>query len=180
MRYPRTGAQRAADHAQARANELMVGEWLGPYKVGNLDATDRMDWWVPGLFIDVKEKKQRLTARWPLPDTCTEPDAFVLDELSIRRAMAYFPHGYFIMHDVPGGDRWFLARIDEIVLGDRARLNREGSTGVKKGKHVLDLRQFRQLLDPAAELMPAVLADQIAMPWKQSACLHPTPEEATP
>jgi hypothetical protein len=177
VRYARTGAQRAADKAQSRASELLVGEWLGQFKVANLDATDRLDYWVPGVFLDVKEKKQRLTARWPLPATCTERDAFVLDELSIRKAMAHFPHAYFMMHDVPGGDRWFLARIDEVVLADRERVNRVGPTGVAKGKHILDLRQFRQLGDPASQLMPTILADQIAMPWKASACLHPTHEE---
>lgn len=178
MRYARTGAQRATDKAESRASELTVGEWLGPYKVANLDATDRLDYWVPGIFLDVKEKKQRLTNRWPMPASVTEPDAFILDELSIRKAMAHFPHAYFVMHDVPGGDRWFLARIDEIVMADRERVNREGTTGVKKGKHVLDLRQFRLLSNPAEELLPLILIDQIAMPWKQSACLVPTPEES--
>jgi hypothetical protein len=177
VRYPRTGAQRGADKANSRASELQAGEWLGPFKVANLDATDRLDYWVPGVFLDVKEKRQRLTARWPMTATCTEPDAFVLDELSIRKAMAHFPSAYFLMHDIPGGDRWFLARIDEVVLADRERVNRVGPTGVAKGKHVLDLRQFRLLTDPATELMPMILADQIALPWKQSACLHPTGED---
>lgn len=176
MRYARTGAQRAADKAASRASELQAGEWLGQFKVANLDATDRLDYWVPGVFLDVKEKRQRLTARWPMPATCTEPDAFVLDELSIRKAMAHFPSAYFLMHDLPG-DRWFLARIDEIVLADRERVNRVGPTGIAKGKHILDLRQFRHLTDPAAQLLPTILADQISLPWKQSACLHDTHEE---
>ena len=172
MKYPRTGAQRAADRAESRASEEQVGAWLGAYKIANLDATDRMDYWLPGVFLDVKEKKQPITDRWPVPAGCVETDAFILDELSIRRAMGHFPHAYFLMHDRPL-DRWFLARIDEVVCGDRERVNREGSTGVKKGKHVIDLSQFRHLTDPATQLLPTILADQITVPWKQSACLIP-------
>ncbi len=178
MKYARTAEQRRSDHANARANEELVGSWLGSFKVGNLDSTDRLDWWIPGVYIEVKEKRQRITARWPLPD-CDEGDAFILDELSVRKAMAHFPHAYFVLHDLPGGSRWFLARVDEVAMADRCRLNREGparspgASGVLKGKHVVDLRQFRLLTDPATQLLPTVLADQIAMPWKQSALLIP-------
>jgi hypothetical protein len=52
-------------------------------------------------------------------------------------------------------------------------MDRVGSTGVKKGKWVIDLRQFRELADPATELYPLVLGDQISLPWKKSACLIP-------
>ncbi len=173
MKYARTGAQRAADHANARQNELLVQTWLGDFVVPNLDSTERLDFWIPGTFLDVKEKRQRITARWPMPATVTEPDAFILDELSIRKAMAHFPSAYFLLHDCPM-ERWFLARADEVMCGDRERLNRQGTTGVDKGKWVIDLRQYRQLADPSVELLPAILADQVAMPWKLSQCLIPT------
>jgi hypothetical protein len=170
--------QRGTDKAGARESELLVGTWLGGYKIANLDANDRMDYWVPGLYLDVKEKRQPLTPRWPLPPGTVEADAFVLDELSVRRAMQHAPHSYFILHDCPN-NRWFLARSDEIVCADRERINREGATGVKKGKWVINLTQFRHLTDPAEQLLPTVLADQIGLPWKKSECLVQTAEERT-
>jgi hypothetical protein len=169
--YARPAGAHAADYAGARAFEELVGGWLGTYKVPNLDAVDRLDYWVPGVYLDVKEKNQRLTARWWLLPGVEEVDLFVIDELSVRRAAAHFPHAYFLIRDRPGGDRIFLARIDEVFCAERARLNRIGKTNVAKGKWVVDLSNFRQLSDPAAQLLPTVLHDQTSMPWKQSACL---------
>lgn len=177
MKYARTASQRAGDKQAARASENLVGTWLGGYKIASLDANDRMDYWVPGVYLDVKEKRQTLTSRWPLPEGCVEGNAFVLDELSIRRALEHHPHSYFVLHDLPY-DRWFLARADEVVCCEHTRVNREGATGVKKGKWVVDLTQFRLLDNPAEQLLPTILADQVALPWKQSACLVPTLEEA--
>lgn len=170
LNYPRHAGWRRSDHANARRFEEEVGDWLGAYKIGHLDATDRMDWWVPGLYLDAKEKAQPISKVWPLPEGCPAEDAFILDELSIRRAMLHMPAAYFVMRDRPR-NRTFLARIDEIIAGEHTRVNRVGSTGVRKGKWVVDLRQFRELTDPASELLPFCLADQIALPWKQSALL---------
>jgi hypothetical protein len=153
------------DFLEARAFEEEVGRWLGSHKVGNLDSHDRLDWWVPGVFLDVKEKKQPLTARWHLLPGVAEVNLFVVDELSVRRAAAHFPSAYFLIRDRPL-DRVFLARIDEMFCVERARLNRGG-----KGKWVIDLSNFRQLSAPAEQLLPTVLADQTGTPWKQSACL---------
>jgi hypothetical protein len=168
LSYPRTSEQRSDDFTRARQSEELVGEWLGQHKIGSLDSTTRLDWWVPGFFVEVKQKNQPLSSLWPLP--CAEPDAFILDELSVRKAMEHFPNAYFMLNDVPCG-RWFLARIDEVCCADRLRINREGSGGRLKGKWVLDLSQFRHLVDPASELLPAIFADQVAMPWKGSALL---------
>lgn len=176
IRRPRTVAQRHGDFAAAREFENLVGKWLGPYKVENLDAVDRMDFWIPGVFLDVKEKRQPLSGMWPLPAGAKPVDCFVLDELSIRRAMLHVPHAYFLLRDVPGGDRFFLARVDEVLMADRRRVDRIGTTGKRKGKWVVNLLQFRQLADPETELYPAILADQIALPWKRSECLVPEEE----
>jgi hypothetical protein len=170
IQYPRTAAWRHGDFEAARRFEEEVGEWLGAYKIGNLDSTERMDWWVPGVYIDVKEKRQPISSKWPLPDDCGVEDAFILDELSIRRAMEKHPHAYFVMHDAPTG-RVFLARVDEVACADRVRVDRVGSTGHAKGKWVLDLRQFRHLPDPPADLLVQVLSDQVALPWRQSSLL---------
>lgn len=168
LSYPRTTEQRSGDFAGARQGEELVGTWLGDFKIANLDSTDLLDYWIPGSWIEVKQKNQPISDRWPL--RCAEPDAFILDELSVRKAMAHFPSAYFMLNDVPGA-RWFLARVDEVACCERLRINREGPGGHLKGKWILDLTQFRQLLDPRRELLPAIFADHVAMPWKGSALL---------
>lgn len=173
--YPRTGWQRDNDFSNARANEELVGSWLPDTKVGNLNSTTKMDWVVEDISIDVKEKNQLLTDRWALPN-CKKEDAFIIDELSIRRAMLHFPKAYFILHDVPGGDRWFLARIDEVVCGNHLTLDRVGPTGVAKGKWVCDLRNFRRIHKPEEDLWEIILEDQKKKPWTMSACLFPSHE----
>lgn len=172
MAYARPQGSHSADFARAREVEEQVGEWLGHFKVGNLEATDRLDWWVPGLFLDVKEKWQKLSRKWTRHFEWDETNAFIVDELSVRRAAQHFPHAYFIIHDRPGGKRWFLARIDEMFCAERVRLDRTNpNTGHKKGKWVVNLQNFRELPDPASQLLPTVLEDQIAMPWKWSQCI---------
>lgn len=159
---------RQGDFARARQGEELVGTWLGQYKVGNLDSTERLDWWLPGSFVEVKGKNQKISVKWPL--ITSEEDSFILDELSVRKAMDKFPHAYFVFLDHPQ-QRVFVARIDEVVCSDHTRINREGPNGHKKGKWVLDLSQYRQLTDPETELLPLLFADQVAMPWKDSALL---------
>jgi hypothetical protein len=61
---------------------------------------------------------------------------------------------------------------------ERARLNRVGKTDHRKGKWVVDLRNFRQLANPVEELVPTILNDQQHTPWKASQCvtLLPVPD----
>ena len=168
LSYPRTEAQRAGDFTGARPGEELVGTWLGAFKIANLDSPDRLDYWIPGSHVEVKQKNQPISSQWPMP--CREPDAFILDELSVRKAMGHYPHAYFVLNDVPCG-RWFLARVDEVCCAERVRINREGSGRHLKGKWVLDLTQFRLLQNPATDLMPLIFSDQCSMPWKASALL---------
>lgn len=173
MAYARPRGASDADFSRAREFEETVGEWLGKFKIGNLAETDRLDWWVPGVFIDVKEKRQKLSRRWVRHIDWPEPDAFVVDELSVRRATQHFPHSYFLIHDTVVGrpERFFLARVDEVFCANRVRLDRTGNTGHKKGKWLVNLKNFRELTDPAAQLLETVLADQMTMPWKASECI---------
>lgn len=171
MSYPRPSNAPAWDFNNAREFEEKVGEWLGDFKVGNLTSNTRLDWWVPGFFLDVKEKKQPLTDRWHLLPGVPEQDLFVVDELSVRRAAHHYPHAYFLIRDVPGGGRIFLARIDEMFCTERARVDRIGRTGHRKGKWIVNLRSFRELTDPANQLLSTVLHDQELMTWKSSECL---------
>ena len=172
MNYARPAGASRFDREAAREFENTVGDWLGPYKIAHLDATDRMDFWVPGVYIDVKEKRQPLSNQWTIPSNSRREDVFVLDELSIRRAMQYHPHAYFLLRDVPL-DRIFLARLDEVLAGDHTRCDRIGKTGHRKGKWLIVLTQFRQLQDPATELLPTILRDQVDTPWKRSELLIP-------
>jgi hypothetical protein len=158
------------DFQNARAFEEEVGTWLGAHKIGNLDSSERLDWWVPGFYLDVKEKRQPLGRRWHLLPAVPEQFLFVIDELSVRRASQHSPHAYFVLRSVPTG-QVFLARVDEMFSAERGRVNRVGSTGHAKGKWVIDLRNFRELTDPVNQLMPTILADQVSMPWKASHCV---------
>lgn len=178
MSYARPPGAHAMDFANAREFEEQVGEWLGNFKVGNLNSPTRLDWWKPGFFLDVKEKRQKLGERWHVLPYVPEEFMFVLDELSVRRAAEYFPYAYFLIRDVPGGGRIYLARIDEVFCAERARLNRISDAGNAKGKWVLDLRNFRLLTDPANQLLQTVMFDLTQMPWKDSQCLSmlPIPE----
>jgi len=165
MVYSRPPGASARDFAAAREWEEEVGTWLPTHRVAELDASDRLDYWVPGSFIEAKEKRQPLSARWHVLPGVPEVDLFVIDELSVRRALRHFPSAYFVLRDLPGG-RVFMARVDEMACAEHARLQRGG-----KGKWVVNLRNFRLLADPRAELMQAIFADQVSMPWKRSECL---------
>ena len=178
MTYERPPGTQRSDFHNARATEELVGTWLGPFRVGNLTSPTRLDWWVPGLFLDVKEKNQSLTSKWTKhtePFGWEEVDTFVIDELSIRRAMQHFPQAYFLVKDNPGGERWFLMRIDEVCCTERVRLNRATSAEHRKGKWIVNLTAFRQLSDPEHQLLPTILNDQTQTPWKASYCLSGLP-----
>lgn len=178
MAYARPKGASARDFQAAKEFEIEVGGWLGPFHIANLDSPERLDYWVPGPYIDVKEKVRSLTRRWELLPGVPEVDLFVIDELAVRKAAEHFPHAYFVIRDVPGGGRIFLARIDEMFCAERARVNRIGDTGHAKGKWVVSLQNFRQLDDPASQLLPTVLYDQVNTPWKAPECLSfiPIPE----
>lgn len=173
MQYSRPPGSRANDHANSKEFEAVVGEALGTFKIDQTSANDRLDFWVPGCFVEVKEKRQPISNKWPLPD-CPVEDAFILDELTVRRAMLQYPFVWFVLRDVPG-DRIFLASIAEIICADRVRVNRVGPAPqhVAKGKWVVNLGQFTQL-DNLSDVLPTMLAGAVALPWTNSACLIPT------
>ncbi len=174
INYPRTTAQRTGDFSNARANEELVGSWLPEPKQSFLNSTTEMDWEAgeQKVKVDIKEKNQPLTAKWPLPPKTIARDAFIIDELSVRRAMLYTPNAYFVLHDKPQG-RWFLARIDEVVCSNRVSLDRIGPNGHAKGKWVCDLKSFREMKDPATQIWEFITKDAKDKPWLKSACIAP-------
>lgn len=161
------GRPRNRDFADARAMEQHVGSFLGSFLIENLDSSDRFDWWLPGAWIDLKEKKQKISKLWQLP--CDEPDAFILDELSLRRGLQHPNNAYFIFHDCPM-ERWFVASAMQVAMADRVRMNRRYESGKAKGKHVLNLLQYHQI-ESLDEVLPWIMQDQLAVSWKTSECL---------
>jgi len=162
--YARTPAQRAGDFANARAWEEEVASWLPPH-IARFDSTEELDIYVPGAYIDCKEKIRKISDRWPRPPGVEEWDLFIIDELSVRKALRHFPMSYFLIRDRQSGDRVLLARVDEMAAVERSRVNRVG-----KGKWLVDLSNFKVLEDPKYELWPAITADQLGLPWKRSEC----------
>lgn len=160
--YRRTAAQRAGDFEQARAWETEVAEQFraGTFRSA-FNSTDDLDFWFPGVFLELKEKRQSYTQRWWLLPNVPERDLFIIDELTVKRALQHYPAVLFLIRDVPGG-RLFYVPIWELVSVERARVNR-----VKKGKWVIDLSHFRTINDPvqAYDLFVQEMASQR---WKDS------------
>lgn len=170
MVQPRTGQMKAGDFARAERFEQTVAEWLPAHHIDKTKSTEDLDFWVPGWYLDVKERHQKISAGWPRIPGVKDDDLFIIDELSVRKALKHYPHAYFLLHDVPG-KRVFLARVDEIVAAPHIQVDRVSASGHAKGKWVVGLLNFRLLKDPKNELTPTIFADQLALPWKRSECL---------
>lgn len=162
--YRRSAHHRQQDFQAARAFEEEVGRHLGPNVVARLDSTTDLDFWLPEVFIECKEKRQRLTERWRLLDGVDEKDLFILDELSLRKAIEKGPSVYFVLRDLPE-NRMFLARVDEVACSSFARRNRVG-----KGKLILNLKNFRQI-ESLDKIVPMTMHEQTTLPWRRSECL---------
>jgi len=165
--YSRPPGSPSADFATARIFEEEVGAQLAEQGVEHIQRfshNDDLDIWVPGYYLEVKEKRQPLTDRWHLLEGVEPENLFVLDELSVRRGVRHWPAVYFLLRDVPL-NRCFLAPIWEVIACRRARINRQG-----KGKWVVDLTEFRQLND-LDEINPIIMQELPELPWKSSACL---------
>jgi len=166
--YTRTDAQRAHDFANARAYEEYVAGRLGVLNHTRFDAKDDLDVWVPGYFIEIKEKNQPLTDRWHLLDGVPEENLFILDELTVRKALRWYPEVFYLLRDNaadPDNPRLFLAPVWEVIGVERVRVDRS-----TKGKWILDLTKFRRIIDEAdiPTMAHAMLVEQ---EWKKSPCL---------
>jgi hypothetical protein len=168
--YGRSASMRASDFHQSKDFEQQVAPGLGEFLVDYSSSTDKIDFWVPGFYLDVKEKRQKLTERWHLLSGVPEEHLVVLDELGTRKLMQHFPYGYFLIRDVPSNNRLFLASATELCSVERARVNRWTSSDKAKGKLVYDLRHFRPI-SQVADVYQIVMQDLVDMPWKQSPCV---------
>lgn len=164
MTYQRPPGAAQSDFLASKEFEQQVALHLPQQMIDRTDSTTELDFYVPGWYCDVKEKKQPISKRWPLPAGSPEPDCFILDELSLRKALKHDYMAYFLIRDVPC-NRLFLAAAWEVACAERVRVNRGG-----KGKLVLDMTQFRQL-QFLTEIDPMIRQDQIDCRWKRSECI---------
>jgi len=144
--YRRTKEQKIHDFSNARHYEEYVATSMGLPVITRFDATDDLDIWVPGYYVEVKEKNQNYTQRWHLIDGLPERNLFVIDELTVRRACTKYPHVFFLLRDNVGADdpRLFIAPIWELIAVERVRRDRNG-----KGKWIIDIENFTRLADEA-------------------------------
>ena len=164
--YKRTREQKVHDFANAREYEEYVAESIGIPVITRFDATDDLDIWVPGYYVEVKEKNQNYTQRWHLVDGIPERNLFVIDELTVRRACTKYPHVCFLLKDNVGGDepRLYIVPIWELIAVERVRRDRNG-----KGKWILNLDNFTRLADEADIPAFAILA-LVKQLWLTSEC----------
>ena len=147
MVYQRTAAQRQLDKKRSEGYEDYVASQITRPLLTRFNAKDDLDIYAPGWYIEIKEKHSRISNKWPIPDDCEERNAFIVDELSIRRALRHYPQVFFLLRDNVEKDnpRLFIVPIWEMVALPKKRINREGNTGHKKGKWVVDLTRCTRL-----------------------------------
>jgi len=171
MVYARRPGQSQADYADTGwEDEIRVV--LGEHVIDDSKKNDRLDFWVPGFYLECKEKRQPLTTRWHLLPGVPEENLFVLDELSVRRAMRHGYEVFYAIKDRPTG-RTFLAAQHELIGVDRVRVNRNG-----KGKWIINLGELR-LVDDISRIPELIREILSATPWKRSDCISlgaPVPE----
>ena len=118
MVYQRTAEQRRHDLANAKAYENYVADAIGVPVHSRFTSKTDLDLWHPGYFIEIKEKNQPLTPRWHILEHCEERNLFVLDELTVRKALRWYPEVFLLVRDNSGGDpdpRLFLIPIWELI-----------------------------------------------------------------
>lgn len=160
--YRRTQAQHGHDFLNARIwEEEVAGLWPEDEVISRFDSIEDIDLWFPGVYLELKEKNQKYSKRWlangaPAP----EEDLFIIDELTVRRALAHYPSVFFLIRDNPSGGRVFFAPIWELVSVERVRFNRGN-----KGKWLIDMGGFR-VLDDVGDAHRMAVKELAAKRWK--------------
>lgn len=93
------------------------------------------------VHIEVKEKKSRYDTReWPLDDM-DEKDAFILDDLTVRKCLVRGPRCVILVWDHITKE-YFVFPIVDLALMPRKRVNRQihRNTLTLKGKWIIDFR----------------------------------------
>lgn len=98
----------------------------------------------PYFYLEAKEKRQHYNPKhWDCE--IAEEDLFILDDLSVRKSLAYAPKSGFVIRDNPRGLYFFFSVVD-LTLMPRKRINRriERNVSTWKGKWLIDLRHGQQ------------------------------------
>lgn len=162
--YARSRAQKAHDFENSRKYEQHVADKIGGFIVTKFTSNDDLDIWQPGYYLEIKEKNQHYTKRWQLLHDVPEEFLFIMDELTVRRALRHYPEVFFLIKDNLN-DRIYFTPIWELVGVERIRVNRNG-----KGKWIIDLRNFGILA--SEEWVPEIAAEALSgVDWKKSHCI---------
>ena len=160
--YRRTYEQKQGDYHAARIWEEEVGALFDPSMyLSRFNSVNDLDIWFPGLYFELKEKKQNYGERWHLLPGVPQENLFIIDELTVRRSLKHYPEVVFLIRDVPGG-RLFHAPIWELIAVERVRVNRVG-----KGKWIIDLTNFRTVATPV-ESYTLAITEFAAKKWLES------------
>ncbi len=104
------------------------------------------------FHLEAKEKRQPYNASaWP--DFAPEEELFILDDLTVRKCLAFAPRAGVVVKDGVVGRYLFFSVID-LALMPRQRVNRriERNAPDLKGKWLIDLRNGRAAVDIAGLL----------------------------
>ncbi len=94
------------------------------------------------VYIDVKEKRQKInTSNWPSVSDSDEIFTFIMDDLAVRKIIAFAPYSGIIIRDNTTMNYYWLSAMD-MALMPRHRVNRpiEKNSFQYKGKWIIDLR----------------------------------------
>lgn len=140
-----------ADNSQSQGFEKHIERYL--QKIPQVDglnaATDsrkRVDFkaWFegrPACHLEIKEKKQPYnTKNWPKikKSGIPEEDAFIVDEVSLRRLLSHGMYSWILARDRPGG-RLITFNFHDLIHMPRYRVDRKNRSH-HKGKWVLSFQ----------------------------------------
>jgi hypothetical protein len=126
----------------------------------------------PAFHLDVKEKRQTYNlANWP--KFAPEPDLFILDDLAVRKCLAYAPKSGILIRDNLRKKYFFFSIID-LALMPRVRVNRSIHRNQLdlKGKWLINLHNGKegQSLDEAISHIRNYLRNMKAYLFERHEC----------
>ena len=104
------------------------------------------------FHLEAKEKRQPYnTSAWPA--FASEPELFILDDLTVRKCLAFAPRAGVVVKD-GGAGRYLFFSVLDLALMPRQRVNRriERNAPDLKGKWLIDLRNGQAAGDIASLL----------------------------